>query len=196
MKIFLLVYFAVYFTLVFVLRSLLLWRQTKINPFVLGRSDNVHDYVGRQFKLVVVATVLVLFAHAFAEKLFGYLTPISFLEQSSLKIFGLALSLSALLWTFIAQLNMGVSWRIGIDQQHQTPLVQRGLFRCSRNPIFLGMIAAQLALFCILPNAATLAILVASYLLIQIQVRLEEEYLSRVHGEAYADYRRRVRRWL
>jgi protein-S-isoprenylcysteine O-methyltransferase Ste14 len=32
--------------------------------------------------------------------------------------------------------------------------------------------------------------------LIQTQVRLEEEFLSRTHGEHYAEYRRRVRRWL
>jgi len=32
--------------------------------------------------------------------------------------------------------------------------------------------------------------------LIQIQVRLEEEFLSRAHGDDNADYGRDVRRWI
>jgi protein-S-isoprenylcysteine O-methyltransferase Ste14 len=32
--------------------------------------------------------------------------------------------------------------------------------------------------------------------LIQIQVRLEEEFLARQHGNRYQVYRQRIRRWL
>ena len=33
-------------------------------------------------------------------------------------------------------------------------------------------------------------------LLIQIQVRLEEEFLTRTHGESYLAYQKQVRRWI
>ncbi len=58
---------------------------------------------------------------------------------------------------------MGNSWRIGIDTEHRTELVQRGVFRISRNPIFVGMIVTLLGLFLTIPNVVTLiTLLVAS----------------------------------
>lgn len=42
----------------------------------------------------------------------------------------------------------------------------------------------------------TLLVLGLGVVLIQIQVRLEEEFLSGAHGADYSEYRRDVRRWL
>ena len=70
------------------------------------------------------------------------------------------------------------------------------MYRISRNPIFLGMRATLLGFFLALPNAVTLAIVVLGEALIQIQVRLEEEFLGAKHGARYAEYQRRTRRWL
>ena len=38
--------------------------------------------------------------------------------------------------------------------------------------------------------------LLVGVILIGIQVRLEEEYLTSTHGDTYTEYRRRVRRWI
>jgi protein-S-isoprenylcysteine O-methyltransferase Ste14 len=91
---------------------------------------------------------------------------------------------------------MGLSWRIGIDTAHATELVQHGLFGVSRNPIFLAMRLSLLGLLLVYPAAATLALLVAGEILIQVQVRLEEQHLLGLHGDAYRAYCARVRRWL
>lgn len=53
-----------------------------------------------------------------------------------------------------------------------------------------------LGLFLILPNAVMLAIWIAGEILIQIQVGLEEEYLTRTHGSSYLAYQKQVRRWV
>jgi len=91
---------------------------------------------------------------------------------------------------------MGNSWRIGIDAGDKTQLVQHGVFRWSRNPIFLGMRVTLFGFFLILPNVMTFATLVLGEALMQIQVRLEEEYLRRTHGEEYRKYCQQTRRWL
>jgi len=70
------------------------------------------------------------------------------------------------------------------------------LLKISRNPIFLGMRVMLLGLFLIVPNVVTFAILITGELLIQTQVRLEEDFLSRIHGQAYLAYQKQVRRWL
>ena len=85
---------------------------------------------------------------------------------------------------------------VGIDTQRRTELVQHGLFAISRNPIFLAMRVNLLGLFLISPSAASLAILVAGEILMQVQVRLEEQHLLNMHPTLYASYQQNVRRWL
>jgi hypothetical protein len=57
------------------------------------------------------------------------------------------------------------------------------------------MMITLLGLFIVIPNALTLLVLVMGVVLIQIQVRLEEQFLAKSHGDEYAQYERRVRRW-
>jgi protein-S-isoprenylcysteine O-methyltransferase Ste14 len=74
--------------------------------------------------------------------------------------------------------------------------VRKGGFGLSRNPTFLGMMLTLLGLFLVTPNAVILLVLGLGVVLIQIQVRLEGEFLSKTHGPDYEAYRRNVRRWL
>jgi protein-S-isoprenylcysteine O-methyltransferase Ste14 len=101
----------------------------------------------------------------------------------------------SLLVVLVAQAQMARSWRVGFDKNAKTELVQGGLFRYSRNPVFVGMLATMLGLFLVLPNAMTLLAAALTWVVLQIQVRMEEEYLSKTHGEPYLEYLQKVRRW-
>lgn len=79
---------------------------------------------------------------------------------------------------------------------NHTDLVERGLYRRSRNPIYVGMLGALVSLALLVPNALTMTCAGVGFVLIQIQTRLEEEHLLGLHGAAYEAYRRRVRRWI
>ena len=196
LRYFLPLYLTSYFFAAFFWRSFVVWKRTGVNPLVFKGSDNAHDYIGRVFKLLFTAVVAAVAVHSLSERLYEYLTPIAWLERPWLRWAGVALLLVSLAWTVVAQAQMGESWRIGIDEEHRTPLVRKGVFGVSRNPIFLGMMLTLLGLFLVIPNAVTLLVFVLGVVLIQIQVRLEEEFLSNSHGEEYAQYRRGVRRWL
>jgi protein-S-isoprenylcysteine O-methyltransferase Ste14 len=111
-------------------------------------------------------------------------------------VVGIVFLLFALVWVLVAQRHMQESWRIGIDEDVKTELVQRGLFKLSRNLIFLGMRLMLIGLFLILASVMMLVILVSGEILLQIQVRLEEEYLMQVHGSVYMAYQKQVRRWI
>ena len=137
-----------------------------------------------------------MLAYSFWPGLYRYAIPIEWLGYAWLKLVGVALLLVSLGWTVLAQAQMGESWRIGIDEEHEIALVRSGVFGLSRNPIFLGMMLTLLGLFLVIPNAFTLLTFAMSVVLIQIQVRLEEEFLAKTHGDEYADYRMRVRRWV
>jgi protein-S-isoprenylcysteine O-methyltransferase Ste14 len=94
--------------------------------------------------------------YSFWPSKYQYFVPIVWFERSWLMRSGVALLLLSLIWTVIAQAQMGESWRIGIDEEHRTPLVTSGIFGWSRNPIFVGMKITLLGLFLIIPNALTL----------------------------------------
>jgi len=195
-KYFLVVWLLVYFAVAFVVPSYRVWKRTGVNPVTFGGADNAHDYIGKLFKIGMLGLTLVVILYAFAPQFYPFLLPVVWLENQIIQIIGIGLLLLSLGWTVAAQIQMGNSWRIGIDEEKKTALVQSGLFRFSRNPIFLGMIVTLIGFFLTIPNALTLLFLSLGFVLIQIQVRLEEEFLTRTQGEGYYEYQRQVRRWL
>lgn len=188
------VYFIIYFGAAFVLKSVIVAKRIGKNPLVLPKDDTAYGLIGQYFKLTLIALFLYVVAFAFLPAGHNYFLPITQLDSLILKYAGLALLFISLLWTVIAQTHMKDSWRIGIDTETKTALVTTGLFAISRNPIFFGMILSLIGLFLITPNALTVLFLVLGYVLIQIQIRLEEEFLTREHGLTYRQYKQRVRR--
>lgn len=196
LRIILPLYLVVYFAVAFVWRSVAVYRATGINPYVLGRSDSAYDYIGVIFRLTFLSIVAVIILFSAFSSVYDYAAPLRWLERDPVRWFGLGLLLASLVWTAVAQMQMGESWRIGIDKKNRTELVEKGLFKISRNPIFLGMRLALTGFFLTMPNAITLLAMVLGDVLMQIQVRLEEEHLRGLHEEKYLEFCRRVRRWL
>lgn len=195
LRLFLPIYLVTYFFAAFFWRSCLVWKRTGVNPVVFRGSDDAHDFIGRVFKLLFALIVAVVLTYSLSPQAYRYSVPIKWLEHDRLKWLGVGLMLLSIVWTIVAQSQMGVSWRIGLDTEHRTPLVKAGIFGVSRNPIFVGIMFTLSGLFLIIPNALTLLTLAIGVVLINIQVRLEEEFLRRTHGEEYTAYCCRVRRW-
>ncbi len=187
------IYFVSLFAVGFVWRSWVVYRQTGIYPVVLPSADTAHGYIGRAFKLVMAGLFVTLAANALQWIPVG-----SALWQAPHWLRLLAWCTLGLAWVGMAtaQWQMGSAWRIGIDTQHATPLVVQGLFRLSRNPIFLALRLALWGLLVLQPIAPVLALAATAEVLMQIQVRLEEVHLQQVHGSRYNAYRQQVRRWL
>jgi len=80
--------------------------------------------------------------------------------------------------------------------ENKTELITKGFFARSRNPIFLGIIIANIGIFLVLPNAFTLLIISLSTTSINTQVRLEEAFLLEEHGDEYLAYKNKVSRWI
>jgi len=76
-------------------------------------------------------------------------------------------------------------------------LVVSGVYRISRNPMYVGVSFVLLAWAVLLSNASAFAFLPAFVLYIsRFQIQPEEAALVKMFGEEYASYRSRVRRWL
>ncbi|MGK2924150.1 MAG: methyltransferase family protein [Lysobacterales bacterium] len=84
-----------------------------------------------------------------------------------------------------------------LSPQGCTTLVTSGVFRYSRNPMYLALLLALLGwgLYLASPVAVLLALAFIPWMN-RFQIRPEERVLLRVFGQAFADYCQQVRRWL
>ena len=186
----------VYLLQVFLIQSYIQWKKTGIKPYVFGNTDSPHDYCGKVYKLMVMGTWVSIAFYSFFYTHYDVLLPFWYLEFEWLQHVGFGLGLASFAWTIIAQNQMAASWRIGINYQEKTELKMTGTFGLSRNPIFLGVMISYLGTFLIIPNALTFSVLLVTYVTLQIQVRLEEEFLTNAHGNSYVEYSKSVRRWI
>lgn len=76
-------------------------------------------------------------------------------------------------------------------------VVRTGIYRFTRNPMYLGLLLTLLGVAAWL--AHPLALLCAAALMVtltRLQIKPEERILTALFGAPYEDYLRRVRRWL
>lgn len=196
LKYFLPVYFVVFVLLAFFLRSFLVWKKTGVNPYKFSNEDNAHNFIGKLMRFVLIGCGVGIIFYSFWNHGYQFLMPIVWLQKPIIEIIGVVLLIISLVWILAAQAQMGNSWRIGVDKDVKTELVSEGIFRLSRNPIFLGMRFTLFGLFLIMPNALSLIVWLMGDALMQIQVRLEEEHLTKMHGEDYENFCKQVRRWI
>lgn len=76
-------------------------------------------------------------------------------------------------------------------------LITEGPFALSRNPIYVALTAAYCGTALLTAPLWPLVLLIAPLTIIhRVVIPFEEARMSETFGAAYADYRRRVRRWL
>ena len=110
----------------------------------------------------------------------------------------------ALIVTGVAVAGLGAiefgRQRTTLDPMHPDKarsLVTSGVFRLSRNPMYLGFLLALLGGVAWAANAlALLPVLAFVLYLTRFQIIPEERWMQRQFGDAYALYRSRTRRWL
>ncbi|MGM0516157.1 MAG: methyltransferase family protein [Pseudomonadota bacterium] len=80
---------------------------------------------------------------------------------------------------------------------HAKHLVTSGIYRFSRNPIYVGDALILAGMVFWFGNGLGIVVVALFVLFIdRVQIRAEESALRRLFGEGYTQYCRRVRRWL
>ena len=176
------------------LRSFVQYRRTG-SPGITGVSGapGSPEWIGGV--LFVLAWVLLVVAAVLAAT--DALDPIDGLDTSAVHTAAVSLFAVGLLGTLFAQYAMGDSWRIGVEESDRTELVTSGVFGLVRNPIYTGMIPAFAGIALLVPNPPAIVAFALVVVGLEIQTRLvEEPYLLKVHGSAYAEYAARVGRFV
>jgi protein-S-isoprenylcysteine O-methyltransferase Ste14 len=103
---------------------------------------------------------------------------------------------ASLLVLLVSLVSFGKSFRVGIDVDRPDELVTNGIFAVSRNPIYVAFALFLIGQFLVFPNPILLVYLVAGIWLFHRQVLREEDFMRQQYGRQYAEYCRRVRRYL
>lgn len=188
-----LVMFVVWFFVAFVVRSIIQKRTTGDSGIRTGglraAPGSLEWWAGWIFVLALVAG----FAAPVAE-IAGY-EPVT--TNPWLRGTGVVVALIGIVATFLAQMNMGAEWRIGVDADERTGLVTTGAYRAVRNPIFTAMIVAAIGLAMMVPNPVSIAAAMLLVVAVELQVRfVEEPHLGHLHGAEFRAYASRVGRLL
>jgi protein-S-isoprenylcysteine O-methyltransferase Ste14 len=185
---------AVFGLLGFAWRAWLQRRRTGSTGFrgMNGRLGSAEWVAGLGFVIALVVAVV-----GPVLQLSGVITPVSVLYAEWIQVAGIALAGLGIVLTVWAQLDMGESWRVGVDASETTALVQTRVFGWVRNPIYTAMLIFDVGIALVTPNFVTIAGLVLAIAALELQVRrVEEPYLLGKHGAAYRGYTASVGRFI
>lgn len=189
-----LILYLIFAALGFGWRSWVQYRRTGSTGFrgINGRPGSLEWLAGVGFVVsIVVGVAAPVLQHL------GFTTPIALLQAPWIQSVGTVLAVTGIGATVYAQLDMGESWRIGVDPSETTTLVRSGVFGFVRNPIFTAMLVFAGGVALMTPNPIALLAFVVLSTTIELQVRVvEEPYLLQTHGQAYRDYCVAVGRFL
>ena len=159
---------------------------------VSGRLGSAEWFAGSGFVAAPAVAVL-----ASILQLLDVAAPVAVLHSPWIQIGGIVVAIVGIFATVYAQLDMGDSWRIGVDPGETTTLVRTGVFGWVRNPIFTAMITFGFGIALVTPNPVALAGFLLLVATIELQVRIiEEPYLLTVHGDDYRSYLTNVGRFM
>ena len=84
-----------------------------------------------------------------------------------------------------------------IHLEKSNVFVVNGIYRFSRNPMYLSLAGLLVAWAVYLQSAVSfLGVVLFIYLITQWQIKPEEYWLEKKFGESYLAYKKKVRRWI
>ena len=139
---------------------------------------------------------LVCLARFFSPTADDYLGICTYLNNNYVVGSGLVLLSLGFSFTVFTHFAMKAAWRSGIDPNSPKALITSGLYARSRNPMFIGVIMAQIGFFLALPSIFTLMCLVIGVVAVYRQMQAEEVDLINKFKGTYQQYCQQVPRWL
>ena len=174
----------------FGIRVVTLRLKSGINPFTISHPSEAGFAVGE----VALVVLILRAARLLAFPLPGW-ADAQIVNSGLARALGAVLIGGGLFLFALALIAFGKSWRIGIDRRTPSALVTGGIFRFSRNPIFLFLDLYVVGTFFINGTAVFLIAAILSALFLHFQILREERFLLEHYGDAYRKYYARTPRY-
>ncbi len=179
-------------------RSISIRRRLRLNPFAIRPDHNWRRWAleASFFAAVNVWAIEVVLAALPGElSLFPAALGRPVLSVPFLRPVGALLVLSGLALDIAGLAALGESWRLGVDERRPGRLVTGGVYRLTRNPIYLFFNLFFWGVFLINGTPAFLLFSLFAGLNLHWQILDEERFLESAHGERYRAYRGAVGRY-
>jgi protein-S-isoprenylcysteine O-methyltransferase Ste14 len=180
----------------------------KIKHYELAKSDGVdanvienakrpiQNYFSRLQRIMTIMCVVFIIVHTFFSDAVPGAAPLTILNTTLAKIIGFILGILGLTICRIAQVAMGKSWRVGIDEHASPGLITHGIYQSIRNPTYSGLFLLSFGVLLINPTMWFSYWALALFIIMEFQVRCEEEYLEEKYGKTYLEYCQKTKRYV
>jgi len=113
-----------------------------------------------------------------------------------LKWFGIFIFFEGVLFLCFSLLYLGRYTKLGLPKTDSIELQTKGIYRLSRNPMYLGLILVAIASVMIVPNPFNLIFTLTGIAIHHKIILNEEKFLTERFGEAYLSYKKSASRYL
>jgi protein-S-isoprenylcysteine O-methyltransferase Ste14 len=193
------VYLAAFFTFVagfYTFRIIYKNRNTPSGVIFVGKKYCANWWNHLVFRIFRVVIWGVCVMRVFIPAIDHYLAVFTPLNTWPTVILGNILLTAGFIVVMLVHFNLATLWRSGVDPQGPNELKVNGFYKYSRNPMYLGVAAAQLGFFLALPSGFSLLCLAVGLTALYRQVLVEETHLAATFKQHYTQYQQRVPRWL
>jgi len=185
------------YTLLWYIKRQEMLRSEGIDVNVIFKAKSpIQLYFASMQKLMSILLIIIIILHLFSGEKWLATNRLSLFDSLTLTIIGFAVGIIGLTICRIAQVTIGKSWRVGIDQQAMPGLITRGIYSYMRNPTYTGMYVMCAGVWLINPTILYSFWIVIFFIMMEFQVRCEEEYLEEKYGNSYTDYCKKTKRYI
>ena len=170
----------------------------KTNALLIIRNKGMQRILGIAVVTIINVWVAILLVYILHPEIEFLSYPLNLILFNSLPVRILGVSVIFLgMAMYIAAWNaLSNYWRIGQDSGYEGKLIRKGIYRISRNPMYLFYDLYFVGTFLI--NGAFVFLILAVLLIITLHylIKEEEESLKQTHGESFAEYAANTSRYL
>ena len=156
----------------------------------LAGSSPINNYIfiGTKYLLVLVWIGMIL-------DMWNIHIPGTLFYNKILQNFGIGLWIIGFLFLYIGRFSLGKSFRMGVANE-KTEFVAKGIYRLSRNPMYLGLFLTFIGGSLFSMNLIYILLSIIIIIVHHFITLAEEKKLLDSYGEPYKEYCKQVRRYI
>ncbi len=175
------VFYTFYFTKIIIQKQ----QSIKTNQMGIGNKPKRVIWIERMMCCATVLALLLAVGSIFLVKRF---------PVREVRILGIIIGISGLIFFASAIIAMKTSWRVGIPVE-KTSLITDGIYKWSRNPAFVGFDLIYLSMCLIFFNIPLMTVSVWAVVMLHLQILQEESHMYHMFGDEYKAYAQQTFRY-